>query len=89
MTHLSVKTIGDQPSALLCLPLRGEVMEIIGELHLLVKQSTLKIRRCVPLGSSLDNNSHYLACAGHSHNIEFDPQKISLQTIKVRLFDCI
>ena len=83
-----MKTIGDHPSALLCLPLRGEAMEIINELHFLARQSTLKIRKCVPLGSSLDNDSHYLACGAHSCTVEFEQQKIPLQTIKVQ-FICL
>ena len=85
ITHLSVKTIPNHPSALLCLPLRGEVMAMINGLHSLARQSTLDIRNSVPLGSSVDNPSHYLACADPPV-IEFDNNQIPLQTIKVRLW---
>jgi len=87
VTHLSVKTIPNHPSALLCLPLRGEVMAIINGLHSLARQSTLDIRNSVPLGSSVDNPSHYLACADPPV-IEFDNNQIPLQTIKVSLRKC-
>lgn len=85
ITHLSVKTLPNQQSALLCLPLRGEVMETVQELAGIMRMLTLRIRDSVPLNSAVDNASHYLACSEQvPPQVETDQQPvITLQTIRV------
>ena len=59
-------------------------MKTLKELHQLARDSTLEIRECSPLGSTLDNSSHYLACCGPDF-IEVDSQQITIQNVRVRL----
>ncbi len=57
-----MKTLPNQPSALLCLPLRQELLQTVQELHEIMRVLTLRIREMLPLNSAVDNASHYLAC---------------------------
>ena len=83
ITHLSMKTLPNQPSALLCLPLRQELMEVINELHDFMRCITLQIRESLPLNSAIDNASHYVACAEQQVRQSSDNQLVTLQTIRV------
>ncbi len=85
ITHLSMKTLPNQQSALLCLPLRREVIETVQELAGIMRTLTLRIRDAVPLNSAVDNASHYLACSEQVEpQVETDQQHvITLQTIRV------
>lgn len=89
VTHLSMKTLPSQPSALLCLPLREELMGTARQLHHLARDSTLRIRDCLPLGTAVDNPSHYLACispaAGDAQHEEDTATTVALPTLRVRI----
>ena len=77
-----MKTLPNQQSALLCLPLRRELMETVQELGNIMRLFTLRIREIVPLNSSVDNASHYLACSEQITQAT-DLQHVTLQTIRV------
>lgn len=82
ITHLSMKTLPNQSSALLCLPLRQELLETSQELHNIMRALTLHIRDCVPLNNAVDNASHYLACF-EIPTVVIDQHHVTLQTLRV------
>ena len=77
-----MKTLPNQPSALLCLPLRQELLQTVRELHEIMRVSTLRIRESLPLNSAVDNASHYLACCESIPEV-IDQQHVTLQTLRV------
>lgn len=82
MTHLSMKTLPNQSSALLCLPLREELLESVQELCEITRLFTLYTRQKVPLNSTVDNPSHYIACSVPALEVT-DKQHVTLQAVRV------
>lgn len=87
ITHLSMKTLPNQPSALLCLPLRQELLETSQELHHTMRVLTLRIRDCVPLNNAVDNASHYLACSEIATEV-IEHHHVTLQTLRAAMRRC-
>ncbi|XP_057366332.1 vezatin-like [Daphnia carinata] len=87
ITHLSMKTLPNQPSALLCLPLRQELLETTHELYDIMRVLTLHIRDCVPLNNAVDNASHYLACSDIATEV-IDQHHVTLQTLRACMRRC-
>jgi len=95
VTHLSLKSLrtSSQHSALLCLPLRRELVQVSVCLHRLCLTNTLHIRERLPLSGAVDNASHYLACCGYpppsaadtvtENSADDQTAVITLQTIRV------
>lgn len=79
-----MKTLPNQPSALLCMPLRQELVETAQELREISQIFTLYMRESLPLNSSVDNASHYVACSEQIAEM-VDKQHVTLQTIRVIL----
>ncbi|KAI9557723.1 hypothetical protein GHT06_017552 [Daphnia sinensis] len=88
ITHLSMKTLPNQPSALLCLPLRQELLETSQELHDIMRALTLRIRDCVPLDNAVDNASHYLACCDIPTSEVINQHHVTLQTLRAAMRRC-
>lgn len=83
ISHLSIKTKLGHSSALLCSPLRKELVDILQELYHLAREQTIFIRERIPLNNSIDNPSHYIACSEIPSKIFEHEEIVSLQILRV------
>ena len=84
VTHLSIKSMPSQSSALLCLPLRQQIVGIVQQLHRIALDETLLIREAVPLNAIMDHPAHYLSCANYPPaTADNSNEPLTLLTIRV------